>query len=161
GLPAGRRDLSLGGMDPGAARSCRDRRTLSDPAARPRPRAALSRRPRLARLLCILLLEELDAAARGVGGPADPQLPLAAPARDPFGPHDPGHDAARAAAGAAAPGARRRSPMSAVEIGLLYGGATLAALFSGMPIAFALGAVAIVFMAFFMPAASLDSVTQN
>jgi tripartite ATP-independent transporter DctM subunit len=51
--------------------------------------------------------------------------------------------------------------MSAVEIGLLYGGATLAALFSGMPIAFALGAVAIVFMAFFMPAASLDSVTQN
>ena len=34
-------------------------------------------------------------------------------------------------------------------------------MFSGTPIAFALGAVAVVFMAFFMPAASLDTVTQN
>ena len=51
--------------------------------------------------------------------------------------------------------------MSVLSIGLLYGGATLAAMFSGMPIAFALGAVAVVFMAFFMPAASLDTVTQN
>ena len=34
-------------------------------------------------------------------------------------------------------------------------------MFSGMPIAFALGGVALVFMAIFMPAASLDTVTQN
>ena len=39
--------------------------------------------------------------------------------------------------------------------------ATLFAMFSGMPIAFALGAVAVVFMAIYMPAASLDTVTQN
>jgi tripartite ATP-independent transporter DctM subunit len=51
--------------------------------------------------------------------------------------------------------------MSTLAIGLFYGGATLAAMFSGMPIAFALGAVAVVFMYFFMPEASLDTVTQN
>jgi tripartite ATP-independent transporter DctM subunit len=51
--------------------------------------------------------------------------------------------------------------MSTLQVGLLYGGATLAVLFSGMPIAFALGAVATVFMMLFMPAASLDSVAQN
>jgi tripartite ATP-independent transporter DctM subunit len=34
-------------------------------------------------------------------------------------------------------------------------------MFSGMPIAFALGAVAVVFMAIYMPHASLDTVTQN
>jgi len=43
----------------------------------------------------------------------------------------------------------------------MYGGATLAALFSGMPIAFALGGVATLFMVAFMPAASLDTVAQN
>ena len=51
--------------------------------------------------------------------------------------------------------------MSTLQIGLLYGGATLLILFSGMPIAFALGAVATVFMMIFMPHASLDSVAQN
>jgi C4-dicarboxylate transporter, DctM subunit len=51
--------------------------------------------------------------------------------------------------------------MSQLTIGLLYGFATLAVLFSGMPIAFALGAVATVFMTFFMPAASLDTVAEN
>ena len=51
--------------------------------------------------------------------------------------------------------------MSVLSVGLLYGGATLAAMFSGMPIAFALGAVAVVFMYVFMPGASLDTVTQN
>ena len=44
--------------------------------------------------------------------------------------------------------------MSQLAIGLLYGGATLVALFSGMPIAFALGTVAVGFMMIFMPAAS-------
>src|SRR5689334_9316189 len=43
----------------------------------------------------------------------------------------------------------------------MYGGATFAALFSGMPIAFALGGVAVLFMLGFMPTASLDTVTQN
>ena len=51
--------------------------------------------------------------------------------------------------------------MSTLQIGLMYGAATLAALFSGMPIAFALGGVATVFMVGFMPAASLDTVAQN
>jgi C4-dicarboxylate transporter DctM subunit len=51
--------------------------------------------------------------------------------------------------------------MSTVEIGLLYGGATLLVMFSGMPIAFALGSVATVFMIFFMPPSALDTVTQN
>ncbi len=51
--------------------------------------------------------------------------------------------------------------MSVLTIGLLYGAATLLLMFSGMPIAFALGGVATMFMYFFMPAASLDTVTQN
>ena len=51
--------------------------------------------------------------------------------------------------------------MSAVTMGILYGVGTLLVMFSSMPIAFALGAIAVVFMAFFMPAASLDTVTQN
>jgi tripartite ATP-independent transporter DctM subunit len=51
--------------------------------------------------------------------------------------------------------------MSMLSLGLLFGAATLAAMFSGMPIAFALGTVATGFMYFFMPAASLDTITQN
>ena len=51
--------------------------------------------------------------------------------------------------------------MSVAVVGALYGGATLLAMFAGVPIAFALGSVAVAFMYFFMPAASLDTVTQN
>jgi C4-dicarboxylate transporter DctM subunit len=51
--------------------------------------------------------------------------------------------------------------MTTLSIGLLYGGATLLVMFAGMPIAFALGAVATVFMMAFMPAASVDTITQN
>ncbi len=51
--------------------------------------------------------------------------------------------------------------MSILAVGLLYGGATIAVMMIGVPIAFALGLVAIVFMMFFMPSASLDTVTQN
>jgi C4-dicarboxylate transporter, DctM subunit len=51
--------------------------------------------------------------------------------------------------------------MSTAAVGILYAGATLTAMASGMPIAFALGAVAVLFMFFFMPGASLDTVTQN
>src|SRR3954464_13593780 len=51
--------------------------------------------------------------------------------------------------------------MTVFGIGISYGLATLFAMFSGMPIAFALGAVAVVFMGIYMPAASLDTVTQN
>ncbi|WP_353190528.1 TRAP transporter large permease subunit [Pandoraea pnomenusa] len=51
--------------------------------------------------------------------------------------------------------------MSELGIGLLYGGATLVVMFSGMPIAFALGAVAVAFMFGFMPTSSLDTITQN
>ena len=51
--------------------------------------------------------------------------------------------------------------MSTLQIGLMYGGATFAALFSGIPIAFALGGVATLFMFAFMPTASLDTIAQN
>jgi len=51
--------------------------------------------------------------------------------------------------------------MSMLQLGLLFGAVTLIFMFSGAPIAFALGGVAIVFMLLFMPASSLDTVTQN
>src|SRR2546423_2224394 len=51
--------------------------------------------------------------------------------------------------------------MNVLSLGLLYGASTLLVMFSGMPIAFALGAVATVFMIAFMPAASVDTITQN
>ena len=51
--------------------------------------------------------------------------------------------------------------MTVFGIGVAYGLSTLLVMFSGMPIAFALGAVATVFMYFFMPASSLDTITQN
>src|SRR5450631_890342 len=51
--------------------------------------------------------------------------------------------------------------MSMLALGLLFGGVTLIVMFSGMPIAFALGAVATIFMIMFMPASSVDTITQN
>src|SRR6202012_2608885 len=51
--------------------------------------------------------------------------------------------------------------MTVFGIGVAYGLSTLLAMFSGMPIAFALGAVAVVFMGIYMPTASLDTVTEN
>src|SRR5258706_4542324 len=51
--------------------------------------------------------------------------------------------------------------MSLLSIGLLYGGATLFVMFLGMPIAFALGAVATLFMIIFMPRGSVDTIAQN
>jgi len=51
--------------------------------------------------------------------------------------------------------------MSPLAIGTLYGGVTLLVLFAGVPIAFALGAVAIAFMVAFMPFSALGIVAQN
>ncbi len=51
--------------------------------------------------------------------------------------------------------------LSPLALGLLFAVVTLLVMFSGMPIAFALGFVALLFMFFFMPAASLDTITQN
>ena len=51
--------------------------------------------------------------------------------------------------------------MSMLALGLLFAAVTLIVMFSGMPIAFALGGVAVTFMYFFMPGSSLDTVTQN
>src|ERR1700744_1805468 len=56
---------------------------------------------------------------------------------------------------------RCHAPKSVLGIGISYGLAALFAMFSGMPIAFALGAVAVVFMGIYMPHASLDTVTEN
>jgi tripartite ATP-independent transporter DctM subunit len=46
-------------------------------------------------------------------------------------------------------------------IGIAYCVMTLLVMFSGMPIAFALGVVALLFMIFFMPRASVDTIAQN
>ena len=43
--------------------------------------------------------------------------------------------------------------MSVGTLGMLYAAATFLFLFSGMPIAFAVGSVALIFMYFFMPVA--------
>lgn len=51
--------------------------------------------------------------------------------------------------------------MSPLTLGVLYGVVTILVMCSGMPIAFALGVVATGFMVFFMPASSLDTITQN
>lgn len=51
--------------------------------------------------------------------------------------------------------------MATAQIGLLYGAVTLVLLFSGMPIAFALGLSALGFMAAFMPAANLSGVAET
>jgi C4-dicarboxylate transporter DctM subunit len=51
--------------------------------------------------------------------------------------------------------------VSTGTVGAAYGVATLVLLLTGMPIAFALGATAIVFMLALMPLAALDVVTQN
>jgi len=51
--------------------------------------------------------------------------------------------------------------VSTGAVGAAYGVATLVLMLSGMPIAFALGATALLFMLALMPAAALDVVTQN
>jgi C4-dicarboxylate transporter, DctM subunit len=51
--------------------------------------------------------------------------------------------------------------VSALSLGAFYGIATLLVMFAGMPIAFALGAVATLFMIGFMPRSSVDTITQN
>ncbi len=50
--------------------------------------------------------------------------------------------------------------MGVFEQGLLYGASTLILLFSGMPIAFALGGVAVVFMLIFMPAMNIQMIPE-
>ncbi|MBL0077322.1 MAG: TRAP transporter large permease [Rhodocyclaceae bacterium] len=51
--------------------------------------------------------------------------------------------------------------MSTLQIGLMFGAATFIALFSGMPIAFAVGGVALVFMLLYMPAATVSLVAET
>ncbi len=51
--------------------------------------------------------------------------------------------------------------MSMLSMGLLFGAVTLLFMFSGAPISFALGSVAVLFMYLFMPASALNTVTQN
>src|SRR5262249_39670211 len=125
--------------------------------------AALARRCRELSVLRILHLEILDAGLRGLGRGPGFQFDVVAAAGDPLWPDGLGHDVALRADPAADRQAvdRDSSPMTVFGIGVSYGLATLFAMFSGMPIAFALGAVAVVFMGIYMPAASLDTVTQN
>lgn len=51
--------------------------------------------------------------------------------------------------------------MGVLEIGFLYLGVALVLLFSGMPIAFALGGTALAFMFFFMPANNLENIAET
>lgn len=51
--------------------------------------------------------------------------------------------------------------MTIASTGILYGIGTLLLMFTGMPIAFALGLIALIFMLLFMPAVALDAITQN
>ena len=51
--------------------------------------------------------------------------------------------------------------MSITWLGFAYGAVTLLVMFSGIPIAFALGATATLFMMIFMPASSVDTIAQN
>jgi tripartite ATP-independent transporter DctM subunit len=51
--------------------------------------------------------------------------------------------------------------MSTLGVGALYGASTLGLMLTGVPVAFALGAVAVAFMLIFMPASALDTITQN
>jgi tripartite ATP-independent transporter DctM subunit len=51
--------------------------------------------------------------------------------------------------------------MSTLQVGTLYALATFVFLFSGMPIAFAVGSVALVFMFLFMPAVQLEIVAET
>jgi len=53
------------------------------------------------------------------------------------------------------------SGLEPAQIGVAYCAATLIVMFSGIPIAFALGVVATAFMILFMPAASTDTIAQN
>src|SRR6516164_8901540 len=57
--------------------------------------------------------------------------------------------------------AARAHGVSALSLGAFYGISTLLVMFAGMPIAFALGAVATLFMIGFMPRSSVDTITQN
>ncbi len=51
--------------------------------------------------------------------------------------------------------------MGVLEVGMLYACVTLLLLFSGMPIAYALGTVALIFMYCFMPAVHLGQVAET
>lgn len=51
--------------------------------------------------------------------------------------------------------------MSELQVGLLYAAATFLFMFSGMPIAFAVGGVALLFMVLFMPAAQIHIVAET
>ena len=107
---------------------------------------------------CTLLHE---AWSRG----ADDVVVLGAAVVDPVfadvGGDDPAERAARAAGGGELQQAEGGALMSMLALGALFGVVTLLVMFSGMPIAFSLGSVGVLFMALFMPASSLDTVTQN
>mgnify|MGYP003510705036 CR=1 FL=1 len=51
--------------------------------------------------------------------------------------------------------------MTTLQVGLLYGAVTFLLLFSGMPIAFAVGAVALAFMFAFMPATNVAVIAET
>src|SRR5438128_1028647 len=163
GVPSGRRHLPVHRLRPGGPRPYRHRgaHRLSDATGQRDPH--LRRGCGQLRLLLLLRLEILDLLPRGMGRRTSLRIDLGAALVDSLQHHGARHDAAGVADRAAAGfGARlREEEMSTLAVGLMYGGATLAIMASGMPIAVAFVTVAVIFMYFFMPGASLDTVTQN
>src|SRR6202021_2964475 len=152
-----------GGLCAGTARPHRHRSVYRPVVAAGQPDQALAGRCREPAVLRVLRLEILDAGASSLGRWPGIELDVVAAAGYPLRPDGDRHDAAVRADPAADRHSAHgwRAPMTVLGIGISYGLATLFAMFSGMPIAFALGAVAVVFMGIYMPAASLDTVTQN
>src|SRR6266851_5564830 len=163
GLPSGRRHLHDGGLCAATARPRRYRGVCRAAVADGQPYQAMAGRCRQLAVLRILCLEIMDAGARSLGRRTGFEFDVVAAAGDPLCPDGVGHDAIVRADPAADHYSLERTgaSMTVLGIGISYGIATLVAMFSGMPIAFALGAVAVVFMGIYMPAASLDTVTQN
>ena len=113
------------------------------------PRAGWWSTLRVFAFCAFFCLEGLGAAARGGRRGLSFRLDLWPAAVDSLFADGLRHDAAQHPARLAGCGSiedARPHSMSTLSIGLLYGTATLIAMFVGMPIAFALGAVATIFM---------------
>src|SRR5262249_43567224 len=163
--PDRRRRVHVGGRDPGATRPCRHRSDRGVAAAKDQSRAHRAGRCREPVILRLFHLEIVHAAARGDRRQLPLELDVGTAALDTLFLDGRRHDAAEHPAAAAdrrgMAASELRGSMTVLSIGLLYGAATLVAMFAGMPIAFALGAVATVFMIAFMPPGSVDTITQN
>src|SRR5665213_338958 len=163
-LPNRRRGIHVGGRSAGAPRPYRNRGDRRSSVATRKFGAVGARRYCDVDFLRVFFLEIRLAAAGSHRGRISHQFDMAAATGNPLFVDDRRDGAADPASVAAGHSAADRSgptDMSTLAIGLLYGAGTLLVMFSGMPISFALGAVATVFMIAFMPSSSVDTISQN